>query len=196
MMPNLWVGDFILVNKFSYGVKLPVLNTTIIDSGHPTNGDVAVFRFPVNPKINFIKRVIGIPGDHIVYRNKTLYINGKLMSQTRLGAYQGKGSGVKMNGANLINEDLLGVKHDLLLVPGKPELSHMYVPEFYKNGSIDMVVPDGHYFVMGDNRDESHDGRFWGLVPEANLVGKAFMIWFNWDVGEGLFWRRIGKSID
>ncbi len=196
MMPNLWVGDFILVNKFSYGVRLPVLNTEIIDSGKPKNGDVAVFRYPVNPSINFIKRVIGVPGDHVVYRNKLLYINGKPMHQTKLGPYSGMGSGEKMTGAALINEDLLGVKHDILLVPGKPELSHMYLPEFYNNGGIDLVVPEGHYFVMGDNRDESHDSRFWGLVPEDNLVGKAFMIWFNWDMGHGLFWDRIGNSID
>ncbi len=196
MMSNLWVGDFILVNKFSYGVRLPVLNTEIFDSGKPKNGDVAVFRYPVNPAINFIKRVIGVPGDHVVYRNKLLYINDKPMLQQELGSYKGMGSGTKMNGASLKKEDLLGVKHDILLVPGKPDLSHMYVPEFYNNGYIDLVVPEGHYFVMGDNRDESHDSRFWGLVPEANLVGKAFMIWFNWDVGQGLYWERIGTSIE
>ncbi|RKZ98124.1 MAG: signal peptidase I [Gammaproteobacteria bacterium] len=196
MMPNLWVGDFILVNKFSYGVRLPVLNTEIIDSGKPENGDVAVFRYPVNPAINFIKRVIGIPGDHVVYRNKLLYLNGKPMLQESLGPYKGMGSGEKMNGASLKKENLQGVSHDILLVPGKPDLSHMYFPEFYNNSTIDLVVPEGHYFVMGDNRDESHDGRFWGLVPEANLVGKAFMIWFNWDVGQGLFWERIGNSIE
>ncbi len=196
MMPNLWVGDFILVNKFSYGVRLPVLNTEIIDSGKPKNGDVAVFRYPVNPSINFIKRVIGVPGDHVVYRNKQLFINGKPMVQQSSGSYQGKGSGKKMNDASLINEDLLGVKHNILLVPGKPDPSHMYFSDFYKNATIDLVVPEGHYFVMGDNRDESHDSRFWGLVPEGNLVGKAFMIWFNWDVGQGLFWERIGDSIE
>lgn len=196
MMPNLWVGDFILVNKFSYGVRFPVLNTKIIDFGKPENGDVAVFRYPVNPAINFIKRVIGVPGDHVVYRNKLLYINGKPISQESLGPYKGMGSGVKMNGAALKNENLVGVKHDILLVPGKPDLSHMYFSDFYKNGTIDLIVPEGHYFVMGDNRDESHDGRFWGLVPETNLVGKAFMIWFNWDVGQGLFWERIGNSIE
>jgi len=196
MMPNLWVGDFILVNKFSYGVRLPVLNAEIIDSGKPKNGDVAVFRYPVNPGINFIKRVIGIPGDHVVYKNKVLYINGAIMPQELLGPYIGKGSGKKMNAAALKNENLLGVNHELLLVPQKPELSHRYFSEFYKNGHIDLVVPEGQYFVMGDNRDESHDSRFWGLVPEDNLVGKAFMIWFNWDVGHGFFFNRIGKSID
>ena len=196
MMPNLWVGDFILVNKFSYGVRLPVLNIEIIDSGKPKNGDVAVFRYPVNPSINFIKRVIGIPGDHVVYRNKLLYINGKPMIQKDLGIYTGEGSGEKMTGATLKNEDLLGVNHKILLELNKPELSHMYVSDFYNNGSIDLVVPEGQYFVMGDNRDGSHDGRFWGFVPETNLVGKAFMIWFNWDVGQGLFWERIGNAIE
>ena len=196
MMPNLWVGDFILVNKFSYGVRLPVLNTEIIDSGKPKNGDVAVFRYPVNPSINFIKRVIGIPGDHVVYRNKLLYINGKPMIQKKSGAYTGEGSGEKMTGASLKSENLLGINHDILLELNKPELSHMYKPEFYNNGTIDLVVPEGQYFVMGDNRDGSHDSRFWGFVPETNLVGKAFMIWFNWDVGHGLFWERIGNSIE
>lgn len=196
MMPNLWVGDFILVNKFSYGVRLPVLNNEIIDSGKPKNGDVAVFRYPVNPSINFIKRVIGIPGDHVVYKNKVLYINGKIIPQELTGVYKGKGSGEKMSGAMLKKEDLLGVKHDILLVPGKPDYSHMYFSAFYNQGHIDLVVPEGHYFMMGDNRDESHDSRFWGLVPEDNLVGKAFMIWFNWDVGHGLFWERIGNTIE
>ena len=196
MMPNLWVGDFILVNKFSYGVRLPVLNTEIIDSGKPKNGDVAVFRYPVNPSINFIKRVIGIPGDHVVYKNKLLYINGNIMPQKDLGLYTGQGSGEKMSGASLRGENLLGVNHEILLEINKPELSHMYFADFYKNGTIDMIVPKGQYFVMGDNRDGSHDSRFWGLVPEGHLVGKAFMIWFNWDVGQGLFWERIGNSIE
>ena len=196
MMPNLWVGDFILVNKFSYGIRLPVLNWEVIDTGKPQNGDVAVFRYPVKPSINFIKRIIGVPGDHVVYKNKMLYINNKPIAQKYIGAYQGDGSGVKMNGAYLKSENLLGVEHDLLIVPGKPDLSHMYYSDFFRQGHIDMVVPEGHYFVMGDNRDESHDSRFWGLVPQDNLVGKAFMIWFNWDVGHGLFWERIGNSIE
>lgn len=196
MMPNLWVGDFILVNKFSYGVRLPVLNTEIIDSGKPENGDVAVFRYPVNPAINFIKRVVGVPGDHVIYKNKLLYINGKPMIQKDLGIYKGEGSGQKMTGASLKSEILMGATHDFLIEVNKPELSHMYAPEFYKNGTIDLIVPEGQYFVMGDNRDGSHDSRFWGFVPEANLVGKAFMIWFNWDVGQGLFWERIGNSIE
>jgi signal peptidase I len=196
MMPNLWVGDFILVNKFSYGVRLPVLNLEIIDTGKPKNGDVAVFRYPRKPSINFIKRVIGVPGDHVVYRNKVLYINDKIISQQLLGTYSGTGSGEKMNGATLKKETLLGSEHDILLVPGKPDMSHMYFSDFYKQGNIDMLVPEGNYFVMGDNRDESHDGRFWGLVPKDNLVGKAFLIWFNWDVGHGLFFDRIGNSIE
>ena len=195
MMPNLWVGDFILVNKFSYGVRLPVLNTEIIDFGKPKNGDVAVFRYPVNPAINFIKRVIGVPGDHIVYRNKVLYINDKMIPQKMLGAYQGQGSGKKMNGAIYKNENLLGAEHDILMTPNKPNMSHLFFSLFSNDGDIDLIVPKGNYFVMGDNRDESHDSRFWGLVPEDNLVGKAFLIWFNWDVGEGLFWERIGTTI-
>lgn len=196
MMPNLWVGDFILVNKFSYGIRLPVLNKEIIDTGKPKNGDVAVFRYPVNPSINFIKRVIGVPGDRVIYRNKMLYINGQPIPQKFLEHYVGEGSGEKMNGALLKTENLLGVEHNILVLSGKPDLSHMYYSEFFNQGHIDLVVPDGHYFVMGDNRDESHDSRFWGLVSEDHLVGKAFMIWFNWDVGHGLFWQRIGNSIE
>jgi signal peptidase I len=196
MMPNLWVGDFILVNKFSYGIRLPVLNNEIWDTGKPKNGDVAVFRYPVNPKINFIKRVIGVPGDHVVYRNKTLLINGKPIPQEYIDTYKGEGSGTKMDGALLKNEDILGVRHDILVVGNRPDMSHNYYPEFYKQGGIDMHVPEGHYFVMGDNRDESHDSRFWGLVSQDHLVGKAFMIWFNWDVGHGMFWERIGNSIE
>ena len=195
MMPNLWVGDFILVNKFSYGVKLPVLHSEIIDTGKPKNGDVAVFRYPVNPSINFIKRVIGVPGDHIVYRNKVLYINDQIIPQTMLEPYQGQGSGKKMNGAIYKKENLLGVEHDILMTPNKSDMSHLFFSLFFNNGDINLIVPEGQYFVMGDNRDESHDSRFWGFVPEENLVGKAFFIWFNWDIGQGLFWERIGTKI-
>jgi len=195
MMPTLWVGDFILVNKFSYGLRLPVLNTEIIDTGKPETGDVAVFRYPVDPSINFIKRVIGMPGDHVVYKDKVLYINNKQISQQMIAPYVGQGSGVKMNGALHKKEDLVGIEHDILIVPGQPEHKRMYYPAFVQQTNIDFIVPKDHYFVMGDNRDQSHDSRFWGLVPVENLVGKAFMIWFNWDTGHGFFWDRMGDSI-
>lgn len=186
MMPTLLVGDFILVNKFSYGLRWPVLNSTFLETGDPQRGDVIVFRFPENPSINYIKRVIGLPGDVIEYRGKMLTINGEPIRQQRLGSYQGYGSGSDMTGAMLKKEQLGDVEHDILIRPRAFSL-------IVDNGRY--VVPEGHYFVMGDNRDNSNDSRVWGFVPEENLVGKAFVIWFNWDVGEGFSWQRIGDTI-
>jgi signal peptidase I len=184
MMPTLLVGDFILVNKYKYGIRLPVLNKKVYELGQPERGDVVVFRFPKDPGVDYIKRVVGVPGDRVVYRNKTLFINGEKIAQIPQGNYIGTGSGLSMSGADLRREDLAGVKHDILVVPKI-------------NGvSSDVVVPEGHYFVMGDNRDNSNDSRYWGFVPEKNLVGKAFMIWMNWDsAADGVGWGRIGDSI-
>jgi len=188
MMPTLLVGDFILVNKFSYGIRLPVLNSKILDTGEPQRGDVIVFRYPENPSIDYIKRVVGVPGDHIVYRNKVLYINGEEAPQQYLGSYLGEGSGKMMTGARRLNEDLLGTKHDILIVPGRN----------IRTGDYSFVVPKGQYFAMGDNRDNSSDSRFWGTVPEENLVGKAFMIWMSWDWDKDYFvsWGRLGNHIE
>lgn len=184
MMPTLLTGDFILVNKYRYGIRLPVLNQKIIGVSEPQRGDVMVFRYPRDPSVDYIKRVIGLPGDHIVYRNKMLIINGKVVAQEMLDKYRGVGSGVVMTGATDLMEDLEGVKHNILVDPRK------------NMGEVDLVVPDGEFFVMGDNRDNSNDSRFWGTVPEGNLVGKAFMIWMNWDsAGSGIAWDRIGSSI-
>lgn len=169
MMPTLLVGDFILVNKFSYGLRLPVLNKRILATGEPRRGDVFVFRYPKNPKEDYIKRVIGLPGDTIEYRNKTLFVNGKQVGETDLGAYAGPTEpGRPSDGAQLKLEDLDGVEHQILEVPGA-WVGH--------EGS--WTVPPGHYFAMGDNRDNSADSRFWGFVPEENLVGRAFLIWMN-----------------
>jgi signal peptidase I len=188
MMPTLLDGDFILVNKFAYGIRLPVLHTKVLDTGSPERGDVFVFRYPENPDIDYIKRVIGVPGDHIVYRSKHLTINGKKVPQKLLGMYVGEGSGSSMTGARRLEEDLLGVKHDILVMPGRNVFG----------GDFDFVVPDGQYFAMGDNRDNSRDSRFWGTVPEKNLVGKAFMIWMNWDWDKDdvIDWKRLGSSIE
>jgi signal peptidase I len=184
MMPTLLTGDFILVNKFSYGIRLPVLNRKIIDVGSPQRGDVVVFRFPKNPSIDYIKRIVGVPGDHVVYRDKVLYINDKRADQVILGVYAGAGSGSVMTGATQLVEHLDDVKHDILADPRK------------SFGDVDVIVPPGHYFAMGDNRDNSNDSRFWGTVPEQNLVGKAFMIWMNFDTaGSGVDWSRIGSQI-
>jgi len=184
MMPTLLVGDFILVNKFDYGLRLPVVNWKILPVGEPHRGDVVVFRYPRNPSVDYIKRVVGLPGDHISYYHKTVYVNGKPMPQHKDGSYMGIGAGVSMSGASLRTEDLGGVKHKILVMPNTPGLEGEY------------VVPKGRYFVMGDNRDNSNDSRYWGTVPEKNLVGKAFLIWMNWDPSNGgVNWSRIGHTI-
>lgn len=187
MMPTLLVGDFILVNKFAYGLRLPVFNSKILETGKPERGEVFVFRYPENPRMDYIKRVIGVPGDHIAYRNKVLYINGQQAPQRYLGTYVGEGGGQGMTGARRLQEELLGVEHDILVMPGRNVFG----------GDFEFVVPEGQYFAMGDNRDNSRDSRAWGTVPEKNLVGKAFLIWMSWDLDKDYFvsWDRIGGSI-
>jgi signal peptidase I len=185
MMPTLLVGDFILVNKYAYGIRLPVVNRKIYPIGDPQRGDVVVFRFPKEPGVDYIKRVIGVPGDHVVYQNKTLFINGEKIPQVPAGSYIGTGSGLSMSGADVRREALSDVKHDILVVPRVHGVD------------ADVVVPQGHYFVMGDNRDNSNDSRYWGFVPDENLVGRAFMIWMNWDTAAGGVGRdRIGDAIE
>ncbi len=184
MMPTLLIGDFILVNKFTYGIRIPVINKKIIDINKPQRGDAVVFRYPKNPSVDYIKRLIGLPGDRISYVNKQLTINGKLIKQDSLGRYQGLGQGKSMTGAEILSEDLLSVEHDILINRRAPNIKG------------DFIVPEGHYFMMGDNRDNSNDSRYWGTVPEANLVGKAFFIWMNWDwENEGVGFSRIGTVI-
>lgn len=196
MMPTLLVGDFILVNKFSYGIRLPVLNKKIIDTGEPQRGDPVVFRYPKQPQLDYIKRVVGLPGDTIYYQNKTLYINGQAMEQTPVGRFTGIGSGKSMNGAIKVVENLDGVEHAILIHPLAPNFANGC--RVLLRGPI--TVPEGHYFVMGDNRDNSNDSRCWGFVPDENLVGKAFGIWMNWDSELDSFppvaWERIGNGID
>lgn len=185
MMPTLLDGDFILVNKFTYGIRLPVINQKVFEIGEPHRGDVAVFRYPKDPAVDYIKRIIGLPGDHIIYKDKKLYINGKYMEQTDFGLYDASGTGLTMAGAEILEEDLGTVKHNILIDDGRPVLNMEY------------TVATGEYFVMGDNRDNSNDSRFWGTVPEQNLVGRAFMIWMNWDsTDNGVTWSRIGQSIE
>lgn len=181
MLPSLQVGDFILVNKFAYGLRLPVVNLKVLELGDPERGDVAVFRFPRDPSVNYIKRIIGLPGDRIVYDEKKLYVNGELMEQGRATSYTVQQNGAVLYEAARLIERLDGVEHDILL---SPQADHS--PREY-------TVPPGHYFVMGDNRDHSNDSRYWGFVPEQNLVGEAFLIWFSWDTSEASawFWERI-----
>jgi signal peptidase I len=184
MMPTLLIGDFLLVNKFTYGIRIPVINKKIIELNEPQRGDIVVFRFPKDPTVDYIKRVIGLPGDKVSYYNKKLYINDAQVNQTLLGAYQGVGQGQDMTGSEQIEEDLTGVDHNILIRNGAPTVEGSY------------VIPPGNYFVMGDNRDNSNDSRYWGTVPEENLVGKAFFIWMNWDWEyKGVGFDRIGTVL-
>jgi signal peptidase I len=196
MMPTLLVGDFILVNKFSYGIRLPVLDTKIIDISDPKRGDPIVFRYPEKPSQDYIKRVVAVPGDTIFYQNKTLIVNGNPMTQIPAGQYIGNGSGKVMTGALMAVEDLDGTEHNILIRPFVPDMPGDCLT--LKDGPL--KVPQGHYFVMGDNRDNSKDSRCWGFVPDENLVGKAFGIWMNWDPELDAFppiaWERIGNGID
>ncbi len=184
MMPTLLVGDFILVNKFTYGIRLPVLNKKIIELSEPNRGDIVVFRYPKDPTVDYIKRIVGLPGDKVVYSNKKLTINDLPVQQTSLGSYQGLGQGEEMSGAEDLLENLTGVEHRILIRNGTPTVEFVY------------VVPEGNYFAMGDNRDNSNDSRYWGPVPEANLVGKAFFIWMSWDwQNKGVGFDRIGTVL-
>jgi len=185
MMPTLLTGDFILVNKFTYGLRAPVLNNEFLDLGEPERGDVIVFRYPRDPTTPFIKRVVGVPGDRIAYYNKYLYINGERTEQIPMGPYTGTGSGVGMTGAGLRLEKLGGDEHYILVQEGASGIEVKT-----------QVIPEGHYFVLGDNRDNSRDSRYWGTVPEELLIGKAFTIWMSWDWGHGINWQRIGTSIE
>jgi signal peptidase I len=184
MMPTLLVGDFILVNKFTYGIRLPVINKKIIELSEPNRGDIVVFRYPKDPTVDYIKRIVGLPGDKVVYSNKKLTINDLPVQQTSLGSYQGLGQGEEMSGAEDLLENLTGVEHRILIRNGTPTVEFVY------------VVPEGNYFAMGDNRDNSNDSRYWGPVPEANLVGKAFFIWMSWDwQNKGVGFDRIGTVL-
>jgi signal peptidase I len=178
MMPTLLAGDFILVNKFTYGLRVPLLNNTFIEVNKPQRGDVFVFHYPPDPSIDYIKRVVGLPGDKIAYRNKQIFINGEPVALSLVGDYQYVTSGLNMVNAKHYQEQLGEVRHDVLIEDNSLTI----------DGETE--VPAGHYFAMGDNRDNSKDSRSWGFVPEDNLVGKAFLIWWNFDD-----FGRIGNAI-
>lgn len=194
MVPTLVTGDLILVNKYTYGIRLPVINKKIIEINHPKRGDVMVFKYPKDPSLDYIKRVIGVPGDKITYKNKRLTINGKALSYESLPDYlyetcDSEREGDNQNGCLLtyskqFMENLDGVQHKILNDDRVP--TYMTPFDFpyrercsYNSEGFTCTVPDGHYFMMGDNRDNSQDSRFWGFVPDQNIVGKAFFVWMN-----------------
>ena len=163
MLPTLQIGDFILVNKYHYGIRLPVVGTKVIELNDPKRGDVMVFKYPEDPRINYIKRVVGLPGDRIGYADKRLYINGEPVALELLAELPGQ-----RGPRRLFNERLGEVEHEIfndITLPRPP---------------IEWVVPEGHYFMVGDNRDNSNDSRYWGFVPDELIVGKAFAVWMHW----------------
>jgi signal peptidase I len=184
MMPTLLEGDFIFVNKFAYGLRLPVINARFIEIGEPQHGDVVVFRLPSDPSVNYIKRVVGLPGDVVDYDagNKRITINGKPVPIELVGAYE-------EDPRLIVGKEQLG-EHERRLLLTRGMLS--------RGGKYE--VPAGHYFVMGDNRDNSRDSRFEGVeyIPEENLVGRAVGVWMNWrwPAEGGPQWSRIGKGIE
>ena len=196
MIPTLHVGDLILVNKFTYGVRLPVINKKIVDVNTPERGDVMVFRYPPNPNVDYIKRVIGLPGDEVSYLNKKLAINGKplpvetvpdfldedTMRYTKQFEEQIELSRGGSKKHKVLNEDSRPA-----MIPGVEDFSFKQNCRYSVEGVV-CKVPAGHYFMMGDNRDNSLDSRYWGFVPEQNIVGKAFFVWMNFGN-----LRRIGS---
>jgi len=189
MMPTLLTGDFILVNKFDYGLRLPILNSKIIDFSKPERGDVIVFRYPNYEHsagysgVDFIKRVVALPGDTISYKKDQLTVNGESIEYRKIGSYQGVDSGKAMSGYRHIRELINEADYDILLHPLG------YSRELPKT-----TIPEGHYFVMGDNRPHSSDSRFWGYVPESYILGKAIGIWMHWDWNHNTMqFSRIGS---
>ncbi len=177
MIPTLHVGDFILVNRFAYGLRCPIGDCQLLARQGPKRGDVVVFRYPVDPKMDFIKRVVGLPGDTLRYANKQLTVNGEPAPQEVLGRF-----GDRLDVEHV--ETLHGVRHSILTNADRP------VQDF------EFTVPEGQYFMMGDNRDGSSDSRFWGTVPEAYLKGRAFFVWMSWDSSTlRPVWSRIGHRI-
>lgn len=198
MIPTLHVGDFILVNRYTYGLRLPIVNKKVVAVNDPQRGDVMVFHYPNDPSTDYIKRVVGLPGDTLVYRDKKLWVNGKEQTQQRDGDYNYVESGLNFVHTERYTENLTGKEHAMLVNPDMPPIHLGNVDEFplreqcsYSVLEMRCTVPAGHYFMMGDNRDNSRDSRYWGFVPDELIVGKAFFIWMNF--GE---LKRIGLSIN
>lgn len=197
MMPTLQVGDFILVNKFAYGIRLPVINQKVIQLNNPQRGDVMVFRYPENPSLDYIKRVVGLPGDTVEYHNKQLWINGVEQQQQAEGDYNYVEPDLNFVHTEMRQETLGERKHALLINPERPTLHLGSVAEFpgrenctYDDELVRCKIPEGNYFMMGDNRDNSRDSRYWGFVPDNQIVGKAFFVWMNFSE-----LKRIGLFI-
>ena len=212
MMPTLLDGDFIIVNKYDYGLRLPIIDKKIIAIGEPHRGDVVVFRYPPDPSINYIKRLVGLPGDRVAVRDDQVILNGKPVPTADRGLYD---DGC-YEGMHLEEETLDHEPHEILYCPTTSDIAVEPLPTCKRHlarGYVcpatndlatpahgdwpEHIIPPGMYLMLGDNRDNSADGRYWGFVPEANLVGKATRIWFNWDLGApgGPIWRRIGMRI-
>ena len=196
MKPTLLVGDFILVNKYTYGIRIPVINKKVIDVNPLARGDVVVFRYPADPSVDYIKRVVGLPGDKVVYRGKHLTVNGEPVEVQSAGFYTDS----EMNYLRLPTsvEQLGAHKHRIMVVPAQPPVDLAQVRQFahrenceYNDDGFSCTVPADNYFMMGDNRDQSSDSRYWGFVPDDHIKGRAFLVWMNF----GDF-KRIGNGID
>lgn len=184
LKPTLLVGDFILVNKFDYGIRLPIIHKKIFSLNEPQRGDIVVFREPPTESRDLIKRVIGIPGDRVSYKDKVLYINGNKISQTFEKYDTDQDENVEPWQVVQKEENLFNVKHDIYQIPNK------------RNDDFDVIVPEGKYFMMGDNRDDSADSRYWGFLPEENIIGKATHVWMSVDsIKHPVRWNRLGKKI-
>jgi len=198
MLPTLLMGDFILVNKYTYGIRLPIVNHKVMSLNQPRRGDVMVFRFPENPSLDYIKRVIGTPGDTVEYVDKRLTVNGIPAKLEAAGGYTYVERNLEFVSTQRYQESLDDKSHAILVHQEIPAVRLEGVRQFqfrdncvYNERGFTCKVPDGHYFMMGDNRDNSEDSRYWGFVPDRNIVGKAFLIWWNFDE-----LKRIGSSIN
>jgi len=196
MKPTLLVGDFILVNKYTYGIRIPVVNRKVVDVGPVKRGDVVVFRYPVDPSVDYIKRVVGLSGDKVVYKGKRLAINGEPVAVQATGFY----SDAELNYMRLpaFLEKLGAAGNRMMVIPTQPAVDLAQVRQFpkrdnceYNDDGFTCTVPEGHYFMMGDNRDQSSDSRYWGFVPDDHIKGRAFLVWMNFgDL------KRIGNGIE
>lgn len=182
MIPTLLIGDFILVNKYEYGLRVPLINKLIYEYKYPNRGDVIVFQFPENTKINYIKRVVGIPGDKIEYMNKKLFINDKPLPLKKITDKK-------------INSDI--PSSGTIFIESNTNKEYLILNNSNRGMSFEFKVPKDSYFVLGDNRDNSNDSRYWGTVHKDNLIGKAFMIWMYWNPkSEVAIFDRVGKEIE